>query len=71
MSRKKLLLAAAVCVIMTPLTLLTGMGDESPASLAVAFAGLPISVWMGLIIMAALVVGAWLSVEDDAGEPRP
>ena len=71
MGRKKLVLAAAACLFMAPLPIVTGIGDESPTKLAVVFAGLPISVWMGLIIMAALVIAAWLSIEDDAGETRP
>ncbi len=70
LSRKKLVLAAAACTVMTPLTIVTGMGEESPSRLAALFVGVPISVLMGLIIMAALVAGAWLSIEDDAGEPR-
>ena len=73
LSRKKLVLAAAACIVMAPLPILTGMGEASPSGLAPLFFGLPISVWMGLAIMAALVIASWLSIDadDDAGETRP
>jgi di/tricarboxylate transporter len=71
MSAKKLVLAVTACLFMAPLPIVTGMGEESPSRLAAFFAGLPISVWMGLIIMTALVVGAWLSIDDETGDARP
>jgi hypothetical protein len=48
------------------------MGNESPSRLAAVVGGLPISVWMGLAIMAALVIAAWLSIDEaeGAGETR-
>lgn len=70
MSRRKLVLAFAACLFIAPLPIVTGMGDASPSRLAAFFVGLPISVWMGLIIMAALVIGAWLSIDGDVGETR-
>jgi hypothetical protein len=71
MGRKKLVLAAAACVVMTPLPIVTGMGNESPARLAALFGDVPFSIWMGLIIMAALVIAAWLSIDADDGETHP
>lgn len=69
MSRKKLVLAVLACLVMVPLPILTGLG-MSPSWLAAFFARLPISIWMGLITMAALVIIAWLSIGDEAGETR-
>ena len=73
LSRKKLVLAAVACIVIAPLPILTGMGEASPSGLAALFASLPITVWMGLAIMAALVIASWLSIDadDDAGETRP
>ena len=70
-SRKKLVLAAAACLVMAPVTIISGLGNASPAGLTAAFAGLPLSVWMGLIVMAALVICAWLSIDDESGDTRP
>ncbi len=71
LSRKKLVLAAVACIVMAPLPILTGMREASPSRLAALVGGLPISVWMGLAIMAALVIASWLSIDADAGETRP
>jgi hypothetical protein len=64
MSRKKLLLAAAACIVMAPMPIVTGMRENSPARLADFLGALPLSVWMGLATMFVLVVACWFSIDD-------
>lgn len=67
-SRKKLLLTAAVCLVMAPLPVVTGMGEDSPARLASFLGAIPLSAWIGLLTMLVLVVISWFSIDDDGEE---
>lgn len=67
-SRKKLLLSAVACLVMAPLPVVTGMGEDSPARLASFLGAIPVSVWMGLLTMLVLVIVSWFSIDEDGKE---